>query len=1255
MARKQKQMKHLYTITKYIVLAALFAFPYSGASAHTVETITRQTADSLQPVQAAGYGTPTSPTFDQVSSTAPTNYYDNLSGLSAETLRNELQSLVVNSNTKGQNYGDMWQVLKEADEHPNNSDQVWLIYRETGLDKTSQDQGSSGDYWNREHIFPQSIGGFSSGTSTSADGIDNYFTTTSADTDHAHADGHHLRASHKSENSSRGNNSYDYVNGARTVDAPYYEPPLSAKGDVARALFYMALRYDDLSLIDGAGTTGSQNMGKLSTLLEWHEMDPADDYEMHRNNVVYTWQNNRNPFIDHPELVEFIYGERQGDTYIPGSNATLEVTGSLEYFGTVMYGNTSESQQLTFSGENLTEDFTVTASEHFEVSTDNNTYGSTLTLPLSDGTLAETVVYVRFRPTSAVQTVVDGTIDVQNTNFHRTYEVSGKEGDPALDPITILYQDFEDDSYMDWQRKTLSGDRRWQIKEYNQNKYMQMSGYESNKTESKTFDTYLISPPLDLDQYKNEILTFATKNGYYNGTTLTVLISTDYDGQNPITANWTELTATLDETDHQGYGDNFIPSGEVDLSSYQGTAYLAYRYLGDNDQLTTTYQVDDILIEGNWEDFSATMATNVSAPPLVIPYTTPGIVGATQSYDLTFSDITEDISINADGYFEISIDGTNWSKTLTIPSTASSPQTIQVRYTPHVEHYASQTGTITHKTADAKTIALEIESEAAGTIADGNSLNRDQTLDVVAWNLNWFGAPEKSDYATTYDEQLEAVSAKMISLDADIYALQEVVSDEVNGDYLTPLVEKLNELAGSEKYTAILSERYSGDDSQPSTDFPSQRLCYVFNTQTVAGIMDTAMFSDVYPHTQTSSIEGYEGDASSFWAYGRLPHMLEAYITIAGTTNAINLVNLHAKCCSDGYERRKDDGNFLLNELNNNFSDANLVVLGDFNDYLDGSTSGVTSPYKDWFSNDYLNFQPFSSSGIDHVVLSNELYYEAQSLAPNSSAPEVNISDHDPVLLRMQLFSSKEVQSITFDALASSVYGAEAVNLSAEASSGLPISYHVESGPGRIQGDQVAIEGAGEIVVVAYQPGDATFQPAVAKQKLVVAKADQTITFTLPAEMDIRNAPLVMEASASSGLPVSYAITSGQGTISGNEFTPDAAGTYTIEAAQAGNANYNAAESVSQTIEVTGTTDIVTTLRNEVRVYPNPVNRILSIELPTDDKATITLLNVTGRVLKQFTAEESCKLNVQPYRNGIYFIKIETPKYTITKRIMVSR
>jgi hypothetical protein len=56
-------------------------------------------------------------------------------------------------------------------------------------------------------------------------------------------------------------------------------------------------------------------LGDLATLLNWHELDPSDDFEMNRNNVIYQWQQNRNPFIDFPELVDYIWGENQGEVW----------------------------------------------------------------------------------------------------------------------------------------------------------------------------------------------------------------------------------------------------------------------------------------------------------------------------------------------------------------------------------------------------------------------------------------------------------------------------------------------------------------------------------------------------------------------------------------------------------------------------------------------------------------------------------------------------------------------------------------------------------------------------------------------------------------------------------------------------------------------------------------------------------------------------------------------------------------------------
>ena len=93
-----------------------------------------------------------------------------------------------------------------------------------------------------------------------------------------------------------------------------FEPPAGVRGDVARALFYMAVRYDgseagtaDLELSDAPSARGA-TMGALSVLLRWHVGDPVDAAERARNDGVFAWQRNRNPFVDHPEFVAEVFG-----------------------------------------------------------------------------------------------------------------------------------------------------------------------------------------------------------------------------------------------------------------------------------------------------------------------------------------------------------------------------------------------------------------------------------------------------------------------------------------------------------------------------------------------------------------------------------------------------------------------------------------------------------------------------------------------------------------------------------------------------------------------------------------------------------------------------------------------------------------------------------------------------------------------------------------------------------------------------------
>lgn len=258
----------------------------------------------------APWGTPVNPTFGQVTSTQPTGYYNSLDGLSGVALRQALQNIIANpSVVRAQTYADVFDILKEADQNPENSNQVWLVYSEEGRAKLDlQTTSSNAGKWNREHTFPRSLGGFNNIEDDEiADGINIFWETKADSLRHANSDAHALRAADAAENSSRGNQHYgQYIGPSGTLG--------SFRGDVARGVLYLEIRYNGLEVVNGFPSAVGQ-IGDLATLLDWHRNDPPDDYEMNRNNLVYNWQYNRNPFIDQPELVEYIWGNNVGENW----------------------------------------------------------------------------------------------------------------------------------------------------------------------------------------------------------------------------------------------------------------------------------------------------------------------------------------------------------------------------------------------------------------------------------------------------------------------------------------------------------------------------------------------------------------------------------------------------------------------------------------------------------------------------------------------------------------------------------------------------------------------------------------------------------------------------------------------------------------------------------------------------------------------------------------------------------------------------
>lgn len=290
------------------------------------------------------WGPPVRPTYGLCPRNVPVGYYSTLEGKSGATLRQAIQDIISNPNiVRVQNYGDAYNVLKDADQNPENSGQVWMIYDEQPISKIDyQTDNSIIGKWNREHIYCQSRLGIPSTFIPNGipDGINNWrLTTDSGDIEASHDDTHHLRAVGGQENSTRNNRNYgvDYNGPSGNIG--------SWRGDVARAIFFMAIRYNSLNVVNGdPASSPTGQIGDLTTLLSWNTLDPADDFEMNRNNVIYNWQMNRNPFIDYPALVNYVFGNLTNSTW----NAALSTADFNQKIPTI-FPNPAKNQ-IAISG-----------------------------------------------------------------------------------------------------------------------------------------------------------------------------------------------------------------------------------------------------------------------------------------------------------------------------------------------------------------------------------------------------------------------------------------------------------------------------------------------------------------------------------------------------------------------------------------------------------------------------------------------------------------------------------------------------------------------------------------------------------------------------------------------------------------------------------------------------------------------------------------------------------------------------------------
>ena len=294
---------------------------------------------------------------------APAGYYDAAIGKSGEALQKSLSAIISNADNVG--YDGLWEVYKTTDRRPDGK--VWDMYSDAtdftfGTDKCGNYK-NEGDCYNREHSVPKS-----------------WFSKASP----MYSDAWHVYPTDGKINSYRSNNPFGEVgSGASSskngfskwgscVTPGYtgtvFEPNDEYKGDFARTYFYFATRYQDrINNWGGIFISTYPHIVKwqLDMLLRWNELDPVSQKEIDRNDAVQKEQGNRNPFIDYPELVDLIFGDRRNEPFSPMGEDTPYIEtpqgGSTIDMGTTSV-NVSDpaTMPLQIKGRNITEDVVLT-------------------------------------------------------------------------------------------------------------------------------------------------------------------------------------------------------------------------------------------------------------------------------------------------------------------------------------------------------------------------------------------------------------------------------------------------------------------------------------------------------------------------------------------------------------------------------------------------------------------------------------------------------------------------------------------------------------------------------------------------------------------------------------------------------------------------------------------------------------------------------------------------------------------------------
>lgn len=547
---------------------------------------------------------------------------------------------------------------------------------------------------------------------------------------------------------------------------------------------------------------------------------------------------------------------------------------------------------------------------------------------------------------------------------------------------------------------------------------IQMNGFASGA--AQTNEDWLISPALNLSATTFPLLSFYSRTKFA-GPSLKLLVSTNYSGSgDPALATWTEINGKFPAT----HSDVWTLSSNINLSAFKQTnVYIAFRYTSNASEGASRWTIDEI----NLSNALVAPAPSVTAATTLVDLRQANFGGNGLARPFAFwaDNTTNNLTITAPAGFELSKDGVGFSGSVsyTPAETQNLLKTLQVRLTPQSANN-SYSGFLQFSAAGLN---------AAPVFVKGHSFPTSQTLNVVNWNIEWFGSTAVGQGPTDDNQAQANAKTTMDYINADAYALAEIVD-------VSRLASLTSSLVGG--YSYVVAD-YCSSGSTPAACATSQKLAFVYKTSVFSNVTARAFLD-----------RGPASTSYTNWASGRYPYLVTATVNKNGFTRNINFIVLHAKAQGGGtevtdYNRRKGGADEMKDTLDTHFSDRNLVILGDFNDDLDSTivpaglginprlSSYTTLTTDSTDANSYRSVtMPLSllsktstysnSEFIDHVVISNEL---AASYIPYSASLYDDIgalagitdfstttSDHYPVLTSFLMSSILPSQLSRFEA-----------------------------------------------------------------------------------------------------------------------------------------------------------------------------------------------------------------------------------------------